>query len=697
MLNKTLYISSMEAGVGSLMVSIGVMHALKKRYAKVAFYRPIIASREGEDSDIRFMIDYFGLKQSYNDSFSLALDEMAQIIVTDGRDALIARIIKDFKALESAYDFVLMHGFDRAQLAAILGFPIGVEIAQTLNAPMALIVSGKNKSVEKITQQLEAFKLMAIQDNAPEPIMIFINRVDEGVVDDLKAVFAQNEIMYVIPESKELEAPTIRAVKDRLNCKLLIGDEDMLDKNFSDITVAAMEMGHYLERIKNNDLVIVPGDRVDILLASLASYYSKDMPHIAAIVLSGGIVPPDIIVNMLKDFNKIPLPILVAQTDTYHTVKEIENLPSKMAAKNERKISLALGLFNASIEGRNFESKLGAEQSSFVMTPTMFEYSLFERARADKKTIVLDETEDERILRAVEILLRLDVVNIVLLGVEQDINHKAGLLGLDISKAKVIDPVTSVYKEKFINDLYEMRKAKGITLDLAKDTMEKSSYFGVMMIQEGLADGMVSGATHTTAETVRPALQIVKTKPGISIVSSVFFMCLDTKVLVYGDCAIIPDPTEQELAEIAISAADTATAFGLEPKVAMLSYSTGSSGTGADVDKVRNATKLAQDMRPDLAIDGPMQYDAATDPIVGKSKAPNSKVAGEANVLIFPDLNAGNNAYKAVQRSSGAIAIGPVLQGLKKPVNDLSRGCLVKDIVNTVAITALQAQQDGIK
>jgi phosphate acetyltransferase len=323
----------------------------------------------------------------------------------------------------------------------------------------------------------------------------------------------------------------------------------------------------------------------------------------------------------------------------------------------------------------------------------MFEHQLVERARSDRKHIVLPEGEDDRILVAADRLLRRNVVDLTILGPVDGIAERARTMGLDLSSAVILDPETDPLRSVFAADLTEIRSSKGLALDAAFDLVADVSYFGTMMVWKGLADGMVSGAAHTTAHTIRPALQIIKTTPGVSIVSSVFFMALEDRVLVYGDCAVNPDPNAEQLADIAISSAETSSAFGVDPRIAMLSYSTGSSGSGADVEKVREATRIARERRPDLAIEGPIQYDAAVDASVAKSKLPDSTVAGRATVFIFPDLNTGNNTYKAVQRSANAVAIGPVLQGLRLPVNDLSRGALVEDIINTVVITAVQAQQ----
>jgi phosphate acetyltransferase len=321
----------------------------------------------------------------------------------------------------------------------------------------------------------------------------------------------------------------------------------------------------------------------------------------------------------------------------------------------------------------------------------MFEYTLLERARRNKKHIVLPEGDDDRILRAAATLLARDVAQLTILGEEFEVRSRAIDLGLDISKAAILSPYDDVLRLRFAEEYVRLRAHKGMTLEHAREVVTDASYFGTMMVQLGLADGMVSGAAHTTAHTIKPSFEIIKTLPGVSVVSSVFLMALADRVLIYGDCAVIPDPTQEQLADIAISAAQTAVQFGIEPRVAMLSYSTGSSGEGAEVEKVRAATAIVRERQPLLAVEGPIQYDAAADAAVAATKMPGSVVAGRATVFIFPDLNTGNNTYKAVQRSAGAVAIGPVLQGLRKPINDLSRGALVQDIVNTVAITAIQA------
>ncbi|MGO9355273.1 MAG: phosphate acetyltransferase, partial [Mycobacterium sp.] len=376
---------------------------------------------------------------------------------------------------------------------------------------------------------------------------------------------------------------------------------------------------------------------------------------------------------------------------TFETASAVASVRARVTAGSLRKIDTALELMERHVDIADLLAQLAIPIPT-VTTPQMFTYRLRAQARADRRHIVLPEGGDDRILKSAGRVLQRGIADLTILGDELQIRLRAAELGVDLDDAAVIDPRTSELSDQFAEQYAELRKNKGVTVEQAREIMYDVSYFGTMLVYNGIVDGMVSGATHTTAHTVRPAFEIIRTAPGVSTVSSVFLMCLPDQVLVYGDCAIVPDPTTEQLADIAVSSAGTAAQFGIEPRVAMLSYSTGESGTGADVDKVRAATELVRARDPQLPVEGPIQYDAAVDPSVAATKMADSPVAGRATVLIFPDLNTGNNTYKAVQRSAGAIAIGPVLQGLRKPVNDLSRGALVEDIVNTVAITAIQAQ-----
>jgi len=471
---------------------------------------------------------------------------------------------------------------------------------------------------------------------------------------------------------------------------LIAGDEALLSREVATVMVGAMNVEHLLERITESALVITPGDRSDALLAALTAHNAAGFPSIAGIVVSGGFVPEPAVQRVIQGSGST-LPVVATEYDTYESAARCAATRGRLDPTSRLKVDTAFALFDRHVDTAELLARLNVTAIA-VVTPLMFEFTVLDRARVNKRHIVLPEGDDDRVLRAAASLLTRQVVDLTILGDASSIEARCIDLGINLEGARFVSPHDPALVDRFAGEYYELRKHKGITEDVARSTVQDSSYFGTMMVLDGLADGMVSGAAHTTAHTITPAFQVIKTSPGVSIVSSVFFMCLEDRVLVYGDCAINPDPTAEQLADIAISSALTAKEFGVEPRIAMLSYSTGESGTGSEVDKVREATRLVRERRPDLVVDGPLQYDAAVEPSVAKSKAPDSPVAGRATVLIFPDLNTGNNTYKAVQRSAGAVAIGPVLQGLRKPVNDLSRGALVQDIVNTVAITAIQAQ-----
>jgi phosphate acetyltransferase len=414
---------------------------------------------------------------------------------------------------------------------------------------------------------------------------------------------------------------------------------------------------------------------------------------VAGIVLSTGSEPDEPVRRLLEGLPNV-VPILVVPTGTFETTTRVGAIRSRITPDNPKKIQLAISTFERYVAVRALEEKLVSFQPE-GLTPHMFQYRLLQWAKRQRRHIVLPEGNDDRILRAAALLLYQDIVDLTILGDPEQVAASAKRLGINLplGHLRVIDPVKSDYYADYVATFYELRKSKGVNEDMARDLLRDVSYFGSMMVYKGHADGMVSGAVHTTQHTIRPALQFIKTKPGVSVVSSVFFMCLPDRVAVFGDCAVNPNPTAEQLAEIAISSAESSLAFGIEPRIAMLSYSSGTSGAGADVEKVRQATEFVRQRRPDLKVEGPIQYDAAVDPLVGRQKLPDSEVAGQASVLIFPDLNTGNNTYKAVQRETGALAIGPVLQGLNKPVNDLSRGCTVDDVYNTVVITAIQSQK----
>ena len=694
MQHHSLYIASIEPRSGSLLVATGIMEMLKGNYKKVAFFRPIISDDKPQDENILFMLEHFKLDMTYEACIGFRVSDYIQAYAQDREEELYEAILDRVSKLQEHYDFVLIEGYPRDLFSHTFDFDINLKIAKNLGCAFVPVLNGYQKSVPDIINEVHIMS-ENVSEEGCSLMVTFVNRCHEEMIPQLHSALKKkapgNEV-FLIRDSDELDRPTLEEIVKHLDAKMLIGNETHLQRLVYGNKIAAMGAENYLTHIRNGNLVIVPGDRSDIILLSLLSYHAKAHPNISGIILSGGIAPSNAILELIQDFEEVTLPLFLVESDSYETAIALEHLPPSISAKSLRKITLAKALFDEAVDKTKLQEYFTRKQSD-ILTPMMFQYRLVEKARSDLRHIVLPESADERILHATEIILRRKIARITLLGKKEEIMQQSSRMGIDLSGVDILDPADAQLQERFSRRFYEMRKAKGLTLKVAQDAMTHVNYFATMMVQEGMADGMVSGATHTTADTIRPALQIIKTEPGIHIVSSVFFMCLETRVLVYGDCAINLDPDAQELAEIAISSAQTAQQFGIEPKVAMLSYSTGSSGSGPEVEKVREATRLAQQLRPDILIEGPLQYDAAIDKEVARKKMPQSKVAGEATVFIFPDLNTGNNTYKAVQRSTGALAIGPVLQGLRLPVNDLSRGCLVDDIVNTVAITAVQAQE----
>ncbi len=691
--HKSIYIASVEPRAGSLMIAIGIMEMLKGAYEKVAFFRPILPDGITKENDIEFMLAHFDLGITYEECCGFTVNEYIEAYGSGKEDVLHETLMHKMKTLSKNYDFVLIEGYARNIFGSVFDFDINLEIAKNLDTVFVPIINAFGKSSNNITDEIQIIS-EAVEAEGCTHLATVINRCDKHIIahihKHIKSAQMKEQI-YIFPEVKELNTPTLREVTHALEATMLLGDEKHLQHLVHGNKIAAMGVENYLSRIQNGDIIIVPGDRIDIILVSLLSFHAKNHSNIVGIILSGGITLSQPIMKLLQDFSEISIPLFTVKKDSYSTAIAMEKISANITTESTRKISLAKGLFNSHIDKNRLRERFRTT-SNETLTPIMFEYRLFEQAQRKRQRIVLPESDDARILRATEILIHRDIVDIILLGDPKKIHSQALKMDLDIRKAEIIDPNDLNLQKEFSQRFYEMRKEKGLTEDVAKDAMTHVNYFATMLLYSGRADGMVSGATHTTADTIRPGLQIIKTKENISIVSSIFFMCLETKVLVYGDCAVNMDPSAEELAQIAVSSADTAKAFGIEPKVALLSYSTGTSGTGPEVEKVRTATKLAQKMRPEYLIEGPMQYDAAIDVKVAKKKLPLSKVAGKATVFIFPDLNTGNNTYKAVQRSTNALAIGPILQGLRLPLNDLSRGCLVEDIVNTVTITAIQAQ-----
>ncbi len=692
---NSLYIAAVAPGSGKSVVALGIMEMLSRRIRKIGYFRPVILSSQAPDNNIQLVKTRYNLDLTYEQMYAYTYEE-ARNLAADGKtETLLKNILHKYKALENKCKFVLCEGTDFTGVGSAFEFDFNADVANNLGCPILALVNGRNKSPDETINAMQVAR-ESFEEKGCTVLATIINRVAANrvaaVSEQLKTPGLEAEPIYILPEEPTLGKPTVGEIAQNLNAQILQGEPKGLNREVHDFKVAAMNLPHFLDRIADGDLIITPGDRADVILGSLATTVSETSPNIAGLLLTGGLTPENPVQRLMEGFKKYsPLPVVSVDTDTYTTAMNASVVRPALTPENERKIAAALGVFESHVNTKQLEDRIEVVRSNRV-TPIMFEYELIERAKADRQHIVLPEGEEERILRASEILFRRGVVDITLLGNSAEIRNKIGTLGLNFDGIHIIDPLTSEHRESFAQTYYALRKHKGISEKMAGDTVTDVSFFGTLMVHKNLADGMVSGAIHTTGETILPALQIIRTQPGFSVVSSVFLMCLADRVLVYGDCAVNPDPNAEQLAEIAISSAETAAIYGIEPRIAMCSYSTGESGKGAEVDKVRQATRIAKERRPDLKIEGPIQYDAAVDAGVARTKLPKSEVAGKATVFIFPDLNTGNNLYKAVQRSANAVAIGPVLQGLKKPVNDLSRGCTIPDIVNTVAITAIQAQ-----
>lgn len=695
-MNKGIYIATLESHSGKSMITLGLMRTLLGKMVKVGYFRPVIDDMPvGEkDNHIDTVISYFDLKIPYEDTYAFTRSQVIQKRNEGKTGEVIDTIIRKYKKLEENFDFVLVEGSDFSGEGSVFEFDVNVVIAKNLGIPVIIVVSGQHKTWEELLgNQQMAYR--AFKDKEVQVMAMVSNKIMEENLEPAKKnmrSFLPEEVqVFSIPLIDNLNNPTLKEIVKTLNGKVLFGEE-FLDNQTGNFGVGAMQLRNYLNTLKNESLVITPGDRADIILGALQANISSNYPRISGIILTGGLTPENSIIKLIEGLSDI-VPIISVEEGTFSVTNKVGAIKSNIYADSIQKIQTTIGIFERFVSIDPLVEKLTNYQPH-GRTPRMFQYDLVKRAQQSKKHIVLPEGTDERILTAAARLINMDLVDITLLGDEEVIKKTVAKLGLnlDFDKVNIIDPVNSANFLDYAETFYELRKHKGVNMDMAKDRMSDVSYYGTMMIHKGHADGMVSGAAHTTQHTILPALQFIKTKPGVSVVSSVFFMCLEDRVSVFGDCAINPNPSAAELAEITISSAESAAAFGIDPKIAMLSYSSGSSGKGADVDRVREATEIVKSSRPDLKIEGPIQYDAAVDISVGKSKLPDSEVAGQANVLIFPDLNTGNNTYKAVQRETGALAIGPMLQGLNKPVNDLSRGCTVDDVYNTVILTAIQAQ-----
>jgi len=673
-----------------------LVNLLAARTEKIAYFKPVISGdRNQKDHHLDTVSKHFKLHIPYEDMFVFTRNEVVKHINAGNEAYFIDTVIDRFKRLQEKNDFVLVEGTDFVSGSTNLEYDGNISIAKNLGIPAAIIIKADGKSVSQIVDTALS-TVKSFTNEGVQVLTVIANKIDieqeENIRTQLEKALPKGILVTSIPANKDLGSPTMREIVDTVEGNVLVG-EHLLSNQVDNSIVGAMQLHNCLTRLSDNTLIVTSGDRGDIIIGALQANLSKNYPKVAGLLLTGGLKPEQTILNLIEGLDT-QVPIVLVKTGTFKTVARVANVQSRISADNKEKILLAIGVFDKYVDVKTLEKKIISFRTTNI-TPRMFQYQLVKRAKESKKHIVLPEGDDDRILMAANELIKQNVVDLTILGHKDSVEASLKRLNisLDLEKVKIINPATSDRFEEYVNTLYELRKHKNMTLEVARELMVDVSYFGTMMVYKGEADGMVSGASHTTQHTIRPALQFVKTRPGVSTVSSVFFMCLPNRVSVFGDCAVNTNPTSEQLADIAISSADTSKMFNIEPRIAMLSYSSGTSGEGADVDKVRKATEIVRQKRPDLKVEGPIQYDAAVDQAVGKKKMPNSAVAGQASVLIFPDLNTGNNTYKAVQRETGALAIGPMLQGLNKPVNDLSRGCTVADVFNTVVITAIQAQQ----
>ena len=688
-MSNSLYITSTTIRAGKAVVALGTLETLARQVGRIGVFRPIVDGDGSHDALLELLTDRYQLRVERD--YGLTYAQAAAYIDEDGDARLVAHLVDTFNHIKEHFDFVLIIGSDFTGPSPSTELAMNARLASNMGAPVLAVVNGHDLDEAEILSAMDSSSSVLTRLGCSVVAMI-VNRVDGDTIERMRARLVEEphrSPVYVLRDLPVLSALTVEEVAAGLHGTVLVGSRDSLQREVDAYVAGSGHLQTLLPVLSEGALVVASGDRADLAVGTAASALSRDMPTPSGVVLTCGHRPDPMTQTLLEASG---LPVVAVEPDTYSTLHALEGLRGEIRPTSRRKIAAALGEFNAGVDAEELSRQIRLSHPE-VITPLMFSFGLLERARADRRHIVLPEGADDRILQAAEELVHANVVDITLLGHASEVLAKAIAAGVDLTGIEIIDPETSPLRDEFAEEYARLRAHKGVTLDIAYDTVVDPSYFGTMLVHSGRVDGMVSGAAHTTAHTIRPALEIIRTTPDAQIVSSAFLMCLPDRVLVFADCAVNPDPTAEQLADIAISSAETARSFGVEPRVAMVSYSTGTSGSGSDVEKVREATQIVAARRPDLPLAGPIQYDAAVDEGVGAAKMPGNPVAGHATVMIFPDLNTGNTTYKAVQRSAAAVAIGPILQGLRRPVNDLSRGCTVPDIINTVAITAVQAQQ----
>ncbi|MGC1204288.1 MAG: phosphate acetyltransferase, partial [Flavobacteriaceae bacterium] len=582
-MSKGIYVATIEPNSGKSVVVLGLMRMLLGKTAKVGYFRPIIDDTEdGEmDNHINTVVSYFDLDIDYKKTYVYTRNEVLDLYNQGKSGDVIDEIIKKYKHLEERFDFVLVEGTDFSHENSSLELDINILISKNLGLPSIIVSQGDGKDLKEIVDNVQlaydTFK------NEVDVLSIMTNKVNPDYLTDLKTQLEKRindgTDISVIPKIKSLASPTLKEILKMLDGTILFG-KDMINNQVDNFSVGAMQLRNYLTHLKADALVITPGDRADIILGALQANISKNYPKISGIILTGGLIPEEPILKLIEGLSSV-VPIISAKEGTFHVTNTIGKIKSKIYAENIEKIETSIATFEKHVDTNKLANDLITFKSG-IFTPRMFQYTLLQRALKNKKHIVLPEGYDERILRASAKLIDANVVDLTLIGEEEKIIERIEKLDipLNINKINIVSPTKSPHFNDYVNTFYKLRKHKDVNLDMAKDAMSDVSYFGTMMIYKGHADGMVSGAVHTTQHTLRPALQFIKTKPGVNIVSSVFFMCLEDRVSIFGDCAINPNPNAEQLAEIAISSAKTAQNFGVEPKVAMLSYSSGASGKG---------------------------------------------------------------------------------------------------------------------
>jgi phosphate acetyltransferase len=683
---KSVYIASSERQVGKSSIALGVVDLFARQVRSVGVFRPLVVSVES-DAVADALLSHKGVSQPFASAVGVSYDDWA-----DDPDKALDTIVAKYSALAESRDAVVILGSDYEDVDSSNELARNAIIAANLNSPLIFACRADGRTVDQVRRLAEA-AIDTLEANHNAVVGIVATHAAPGDRDELAVALktVRDAVVSIWPDNAILNAPSVGTQFEAADAAQWLGQPEFLEHESLATIVAGMTLPNLLTRLKREATVIVPADRLDLLPGLVMAHSSPEYGPLAALLLTGGFDIPESVSKLFAE-SVIDLPIAITKADTYPTAVALQDVRGTSTG-SKRKIEVSRAMFSEYVDEQALLAAIDLPRTE-IRTPTMFEYQIQQQARANRQRIVLPESTDDRVLEAAAAVLQRSFADVILLGDAVRISARATELGLNLSAAKVVNPEDPELLARFAEEYARLRAHKGVTIEQAREKLKDLSYFATMMVHLDLADGMVSGAVNTTANTIRPSLEFIKTKPGVAVVSGSFLMCMSNRVVVYADCAVNPDPTAEQLADIAISSARTADSFGIEPRVAMLSYSTGTSGAGADVDKVREATQLVRERAPEIKVEGPIQFDAAVDEVVARQKMPGSEVAGRATVFIFPDLNTGNNTYKAVQRTSGAVAIGPMLQGLRKPVNDLSRGALVDDIISTVTITAIQAQSN---